>query len=286
MTIEEKKERVKKHSFPRIPPVASPEPTLTPPAGWRTMTFEEKKAWLIEHTPPTPEPTLNPPEVWRGELNASLKPCIEPTTAKEYMERITDAIQQGTYVLFPHYIPATQCVVFANGDEVTGIYGFGTVNRQGIECITEIIPVYGEMVDLIEIKFNDDYSIRAYYDCVPEEFDKDIGLFGGEWLNARPRAEVMVVHDEPTAVFANLAYPEYVWVAVGIGRRLCSQHLYMLEDRTFYLVPSADDVEKAGWLDIAIDWWGWEYYDDHIFDDYMEMTGAEMMAKLKAMTKR
>ncbi len=142
------------------------------------------------------------------------------------------------------------------------------------------LPVMGTMVDINTVRFNSRGEIigggRGLDPllCYGDMFD--IGFFGGEWLLARQRADVMVVQTEPAAVFGALAYPQYVWVAVGYRKSLRAEHHILLDRRTFFLVPSADEVEQ-GWMDIA-DVWGAEHIDKFLY-----VSGNEMLHQLRVL---
>jgi hypothetical protein len=85
-------------------------------------------------------------------------------------------------------------------------------------------------------------------------------LFGEHLLQQRPDADLCIVESEKTVIVAAIAYPQYIWLAVGGKSNLTADRLQAAAGRNITIFPDADGYEdqtietKSGKPKITLGW--------------------------------
>jgi hypothetical protein len=85
-------------------------------------------------------------------------------------------------------------------------------------------------------------------------------LFGEHLLQQRPDADLCIVESEKTVIIAAIAYPQYIWLAVGGKSNLTADRLQAAAGRNITIFPDADGYEdqtietKSGKPKITLGW--------------------------------
>lgn len=115
---------------------------------------------------------------------------------------------------------------------------FPYINRDG-ECVDVKLMAYDEEGHRKKEGYCFNWLLAKHK---LSEYRDKWPVFGEHLLKKRPTARVAVVESEKSALIASIAYPQFIWVAVGSLNNLNKDRLKALKNREIYLFPDADGV--------------------------------------------